>query len=222
MPDLAREGREQAPHGRRGPKQGRVGLVGLECLDGVFERQGAAEDVADRDERVGGVAEDRGHELGDVGAHDVGPPDGPRVACLGAIPVPDARWKDHRRPLVDANGGVAEIDDTGATDAEGDDGLGGALGSAAAVRARPGLTADDALRVAHWLLDAGAPMDVDTLLEAGRTANLAGDPDLGARFAALAIEAGAGAEAVLLLARAHTVRKRFAEAEATLAPITLT
>lgn len=88
-----------------------------------------------------------------------------------------------------------------------------------AVRARPGLTADDALRVAHWLLDAGAPMDVDTLLEAGRTANLAGDPDLGARFAALAIEAGAGAEAVLLLARAHTVRKRFAEAEATLAPI---
>lgn len=88
-----------------------------------------------------------------------------------------------------------------------------------AVRARPGLTADDALRVAHWLLDAGAPMDVDTLLEAGRTANLAGDPDLGARFATLAIEAGAGAEAVLLLARAHTVRKRFAEAEATLAPI---
>ena len=115
-----------------------VGLVGLECLDGVFERQGAAEDVADRDERVGGVAEDRGHELGDVGTHDVGPPDGPGVARLGAIAVSDPRRQDYGGTLVDADGGVAEIDDTGATDTEDDDGLGGALGSAAAVRARRG------------------------------------------------------------------------------------
>jgi DNA-binding CsgD family transcriptional regulator len=90
---------------------------------------------------------------------------------------------------------------------------------AKAVQARPGTAADDALRVAHWLLDAGEPIPIGLLVEAGRTANLAGDPDLGARFATLAIEVGAGVEGVLLLGRAHTVRKRFAEAEAVLAPI---
>ena len=90
---------------------------------------------------------------------------------------------------------------------------------AEAVRARPALSPADALRVASWLIDAGEPIPVALLLAAARAANLAGDPDLGARFATLAIESGAGAEAVLLLGRAHTVRKRFAEAEAALAPL---
>jgi DNA-binding NarL/FixJ family response regulator len=90
---------------------------------------------------------------------------------------------------------------------------------AKAVQARLESAPDDALRVAHWLLDAGEPIPIGLLLAAGRTANLAGDPDLGARFATLAVEAGAGPEAVLLLGRAHTVRKRFAEAETVLAPI---
>lgn len=87
------------------------------------------------------------------------------------------------------------------------------------VRARPTLSADDTLRVASWLTDAGEALAPELLVTAARTANLAGDPDLGARFATLAIEAGAGADAVLLLGRAHTARKRFAEAEAVLAPL---
>jgi DNA-binding CsgD family transcriptional regulator len=87
------------------------------------------------------------------------------------------------------------------------------------LRARPVLSPADALRVASWLIDAGAPIGVELLLTAASAANLAGDPDLGARFATLAIEAGADAEAVLLLARAHIVRKRFDEAEAALAPL---
>jgi DNA-binding NarL/FixJ family response regulator len=90
---------------------------------------------------------------------------------------------------------------------------------ASVVQARGELGPGDALRVAHWLLDAGEPIPTPLLLDAGRAANLAGDPDLGARFAELAVEAGAGVDAVLLLGRAHTVRKRFAEAEAVLAPI---
>jgi DNA-binding CsgD family transcriptional regulator len=75
----------------------------------------------------------------------------------------------------------------------------------------------DALRAAHWMLDAGEPVPMPLLVEAARAANLAGDAAFGARLAGLALEAGAGADAALLLARALTVRKRYAEADAVLA-----
>ena len=54
---------------------------------------------------------------------------------------------------------------------------------------------------------------------AGRrgAANLAGDPDLGARLASSRWRATAGPRAALELARAHAMRKRFADAEAVLA-----
>ena len=78
---------------------------------------------------------------------------------------------------------------------------------------------DDALRIARWLLDAGAPIPLDVLVEAARAAIRAGDADLGARLAELALVADTRAEAALLLARAHYVRRRYAEAEAALAEI---
>ncbi len=90
---------------------------------------------------------------------------------------------------------------------------------AEAVAARPVRSDADALRIATWLNDAGDAVDPALLIVAARAANLAGDPDLGARFATLAVAADAGAEATLLLARAHVVRKRFTEAEAVLAPL---
>jgi len=84
---------------------------------------------------------------------------------------------------------------------------------------RPDRSADDTLRIARWLLDAGEPMEAPLLVEAARAANLASDPEMGARLAALAVEGGAGVDAVLLLARAHAVRDRNDEAEAALAAI---
>ncbi|HUA50496.1 MAG TPA: LuxR C-terminal-related transcriptional regulator [Solirubrobacteraceae bacterium] len=83
-------------------------------------------------------------------------------------------------------------------------------------RRRP-LTPDDALRAARWLIDAGAEIPPELLLDAADAANLAGDPALGAELATRAIDAGAGLRAVLLLARAHIIRNRFAEADAVLA-----
>jgi DNA-binding CsgD family transcriptional regulator len=78
---------------------------------------------------------------------------------------------------------------------------------------------DDALRIARWLLDAGEPIPLDVLVEAARAANRAGDADLGARLAALARDSGAGAEAALLLARAHYMRRRYREADDALAEV---
>ena len=91
------------------------------------------------------------------------------------------------------------------------------LGLAEQVRARDPLPVDDAVRVARWLLDAGAGIPAELLVDAARGAILAGDPDLGAQLAELAVAEGIGLDAVLLLARAHTVRKRFADAEDVLA-----
>ena len=88
---------------------------------------------------------------------------------------------------------------------------------AEAVAAREPLVPDDALRVARWQLDAGAAIPLPIALDAARAATVAGDPDLGAQLAELAIEGGGGAEARLLLARAHAGRRRFEEAEAILA-----
>ena len=86
-----------------------------------------------------------------------------------------------------------------------------------ALRSRSPMTADDALRVARLSLDAGADVPGEVLIDAARAATLTGDPTLGAELAERAVAAGRGLPALLLLARAHTVRKRFQDAEATLA-----
>jgi DNA-binding CsgD family transcriptional regulator len=69
------------------------------------------------------------------------------------------------------------------------------------------------LRVARWLLDAGETMPVPLLVDAANGALRAGDPELGAELAGLAVDAGGGVEASLLLIRAHTRRRRFGEAD---------
>jgi DNA-binding NarL/FixJ family response regulator len=91
------------------------------------------------------------------------------------------------------------------------------LALAAVLQQRQPLSPDDALRAARWLIDAGAEIPSDLLIDAAGAANLAGDPGLGAELARRAIDAGAGLHAVLLLARAHTIRNRFDDAELVLA-----
>ncbi|MGO9960534.1 MAG: hypothetical protein ACLP50_31935 [Solirubrobacteraceae bacterium] len=81
------------------------------------------------------------------------------------------------------------------------------------IQAQGELAAGDSLRAARLLLDAGASIPTRLLIDAARSANLSGDPDLGAELSARALGAGGGAQAGLLLARAEQVRKRFAEAE---------
>ncbi len=78
-------------------------------------------------------------------------------------------------------------------------------------------TPDLALRVARWLLDAGEPIPAATLLTAARAANLSGDPDFGAQLARKAVDARGGVEAAQVLARSHSIRNRFEEADAVLA-----
>lgn len=68
------------------------------------------------------------------------------------------------------------------------------------LQSRDPLTSDDALRVARLLLDGGGSIPPDLVLDAAQAANLAGDPDLGARLAELALAGGAGLRATLLLA----------------------
>ena len=89
--------------------------------------------------------------------------------------------------------------------------------AAGALQLRDPLAPGDALRVARLVLDAGGRIPPALVLDAGRAANLAGDPALGAQLAEIARADGAGLEATLLLARALTVRQRFADAEAALA-----
>ncbi len=84
------------------------------------------------------------------------------------------------------------------------------------IQARRPLSPDDALRAARWLTDAGADVPSVLLVDAATAANLAGDPALGAELATRALDAGAGLDATLLLARAHTIRNRFEDAEAVL------
>jgi DNA-binding CsgD family transcriptional regulator len=91
------------------------------------------------------------------------------------------------------------------------------LALAALIQRRRPLTPDAALRTARWLSDAGAEIPGDLLLDAADAANLACDPALGSEFARRAIETGAGLRGVRLLARAHTIRDEFVEAEAVLA-----
>ncbi len=77
---------------------------------------------------------------------------------------------------------------------------------------RPG----DALKVVAWLDEAGGPAGPPLLLTAAREANAASDPGLAESLASRAGAAG-GTEAVLVIARAHALRRRFAEAEDLLA-----
>jgi hypothetical protein len=86
-----------------------------------------------------------------------------------------------------------------------------------AFQQRHPVTPDDALRACRWLLDAGERVPVALLQDASAAANLAGDAELGARLARLAIDAGAGLRATMLLARAYILRDRNEDAEAVLA-----
>lgn len=84
------------------------------------------------------------------------------------------------------------------------------------IQQRRPLTPDDALRVARLLIDAGAEIPPELLLDAADVASI-GDPELAVVLATRAAETGAGLGAVRLLARALTIRNRFAEAEEVLA-----
>ena len=87
------------------------------------------------------------------------------------------------------------------------------------LQARAPLTPAYALRVARLLLDAGAPIPRDLRVDAARAATLAGDPELGVQLAEPALANGSGLPAALVLARAHTVRKRYEAAEVVLAAV---
>lgn len=80
------------------------------------------------------------------------------------------------------------------------------------VRSRRELTPELCLRIARWLLDAGESIPTPILLEAARAANLTGDPELGNRLAQDALEADAGIEAALVLARSYSIRNRYEDA----------
>jgi DNA-binding NarL/FixJ family response regulator len=86
------------------------------------------------------------------------------------------------------------------------------------IEAREPFGPDDALRSARLRLDAGAPLPPALTRTAAAAANSAGDPDLGAELAA-----GAGAaesiEAAMLLAQAHVMRSRYADAETAFAAV---
>lgn len=84
------------------------------------------------------------------------------------------------------------------------------------VQGRAELEPEDTVRLARWLSDAGEPIATGLLIRAARAANHAGDPGFGASFAQRALDAGAGVEASLLLARALTVQSQFEQAEAVL------
>jgi DNA-binding NarL/FixJ family response regulator len=85
------------------------------------------------------------------------------------------------------------------------------------VRTRQPLSREDALRACRWLIDAGAAVPEELLLDAAAAANLAGDAALGAALATQAVEVGGGLRAVIELARADVIRSRFEDAAATLA-----
>jgi Bacterial regulatory proteins, luxR family len=87
------------------------------------------------------------------------------------------------------------------------------------VQSRDDLTPDMSLRVARWLMDAGEAVPTPILLEAAMAANVRGDPQLGGELAEAAVGAGAGVEAVLVLARSHAMRDQFEQAETALAEI---
>jgi DNA-binding CsgD family transcriptional regulator len=89
-----------------------------------------------------------------------------------------------------------------------------------AFQGRGSLKPGEALRVARWLLDAGAPVPDEILLAAAEAAIVSGDADLGAGLAERGRRSGPEtARASLLLARAHSQRKRYEEAAEVLAEV---
>jgi DNA-binding CsgD family transcriptional regulator len=84
------------------------------------------------------------------------------------------------------------------------------------VQARGQLTPEECLRMCVWLIDAGEAPPAKMLVDAARVANLSGAPDLGADLAGRAVQAGAGVDAALVLARSHSIAKRFEAAESVL------
>lgn len=84
------------------------------------------------------------------------------------------------------------------------------------IRERDPLAQEDALRAARWLIDAGAEIPPELLLDAADAASI-GDPALAAMLAKKAVEAGRGLRAVRLLARALAIKNEFVEAETALA-----
>lgn len=87
-----------------------------------------------------------------------------------------------------------------------------------AERARGGTPAG-VLRVATWLRDAHAPIDVGTLLQAADEAYRARDPALAADLAARAERQGGGPASAIALGRALGALGRHADAEAALARV---
>jgi DNA-binding NarL/FixJ family response regulator len=84
------------------------------------------------------------------------------------------------------------------------------------IQQRQPLAPEDALRAVRWLMGTGAEIPRELLLDAADAASI-GDPALTGVLATRAAEAGGGLRAVRLLARAHTMRNDFAEAEVVLA-----
>jgi DNA-binding CsgD family transcriptional regulator len=84
---------------------------------------------------------------------------------------------------------------------------------AGALQRRSSPQAQDPLRIARWLLDAGEPMPIPLLMQAAKTANASGDPGLATELATRALEADAGIQATLVLARAHTLQDQYQQAE---------
>ena len=72
------------------------------------------------------------------------------------------------------------------------------------IQEREPLTPEDALRAVRWLMDAGAEIPPEILLDAADAASI-GDPALAAMLAKQAVEAGGGLRSVRLLARAHAI-----------------
>jgi hypothetical protein len=88
---------------------------------------------------------------------------------------------------------------------------------ASSIRERGQVPARDLMRMARWLTEAGEELPPARMLEAAAAANLSGDPALAAELAGRAVAAGAGTAGALLLARAHTLQGRYADAEQVLA-----
>ena len=87
---------------------------------------------------------------------------------------------------------------------------------AEAVRAH-GLEPGDAVRVATWLLDAGAEVDPALLVTAAGEAYRAADPQLAAELAERAEAEGVGPEATLVLGHAQAMLGSYEDAERTFA-----
>ena len=80
-----------------------------------------------------------------------------------------------------------------------------------------GLEPGDAVRVAGWLLDAGAAVEPDLLATAAGEAYRTADPQLAAKLAELAEAGGVGAEATLVLGHAQAMLGRYEQSERTFA-----